>query len=196
MRIKHAEAIKYMELSYINMRTCLPTDASHDFHLDRSYIHYKKLSVCQILWTPWTQVRIFMSHYDEEIDKSLWLLHVYFLYARDMKSHSSYDVLFGSDGKPIIAKTARIEITQTELILRYENLGYIMWFLTQSLYCGATQVYFHSTESPFSADNQKTLIKFTPNVWLCHTHKILIVALVPLYGSALFVFCRTQNYYI
>ncbi len=56
------------------------------------------------------------------------------------------------------------------------------------LYCGVTQVYFHSTKMAFSVDNQETLIKFTPNVWFCHTHKTPLVALDPFYGSILFIF--------
>lgn len=68
-----------------------------------------------------------MSHYDEEIDKSLKWLHFHFLYARDIRAHSSYDVLIGNNGRPIIAKTPKIEFMPISLNLQYEKLGYILW---------------------------------------------------------------------
>lgn len=82
-----------------------------------------------------------MSHYDEEIDKSFKWLHFHFLYTRNIrppvsltiflflkhKSHSSYDVLIGKDGKPINAKTGKIEIMPISLNLQCENLGFILW---------------------------------------------------------------------
>lgn len=66
----------------------------------------------------------------------------------------TYEVLIGNNGTPIIAKTAKIETMPISLnSLNFQYVGYILWrdfaFLTQSLYCGVTQVYFHFTETAF-----------------------------------------------
>lgn len=66
----------------------------------------------------------------------------------------TYEFLIGNDGMPIIAKTAKIETMPISLnSLNLQYVGYILWrgfdFLTQSLYSGLTQVYFHLTKTAF-----------------------------------------------
>ncbi len=117
----------------------------------------------------------------------------------------TYEVLIGNDGMPIIAKTARSRnyadfIEFAEFTVRGVYFVARLCFLESRklilfvLWCNASL--FSFDQNGISVDNQETLIKFTPNVWFCHTHKTPLVALDPFYGSILFIFFRTQNYYI